>query len=318
MKLTLKAEGFDADFYPFDWRHDLIELGRELNQALKRERAGTVTLGCPQHGRVGRTRRDELRQSGQPQDQPAHHARHAESRIVRTRARIRLAACHVRQARRARYETQPGAAHAPSRRRATRAVPDVAFRGRIREHDLYDHDTWQGDSIAPQQALLSAAKTTQRRLADGDARMRLIAGFDQKTIVDMNFTDTGDIEFFSNREGDGTVPLAFQELEGVATWYVEAEHGGLANNRQVRAAVCDLVKTGTTNVLPDSRPRSRGELPTREAYDPERYADLRVEGLTASEKRALLREFVSAGVDDPTVAQAHPPALDIATNERSS
>jgi hypothetical protein len=103
---------------------------------------------------------------------------------------------------------------------------------------------------------LQQAPLSQQGLAEPDASFLLIAGVNQETITALGLQD-GEFVYHETLEGDGTVPLAFAQLPGVKTWYVEESHGSLPNNGKVADAVKDLLARGVTDALPEHWTPSR-------------------------------------------------------------
>ena len=148
---------------------------------------------------------------------------------------------------------------------------------------LYQSSTWGG---RVPQALLDRARRHHDLLAgvvDGE-RMRYIAGSNRVThddIRDWKRLDALD-GYSTSMNGDGTVPhrLGFIEHDGarIPTWFVQEDHGALANNTRAITAsqmlllgdTCDLSKTpeGARSVAADrsaARTAAAGEQARRMA-----------------------------------------------------
>jgi hypothetical protein len=82
----------------------------------------------------------------------------------------------------------------------------------------------------------SLVLATHGALAAPDDRFVVIAGVSRDTIVDATSVG-GDFVYRSGREADGTVPLAFAQLPGVPTYFIDEEHGSLPNNSTVAATL---------------------------------------------------------------------------------
>jgi pimeloyl-ACP methyl ester carboxylesterase len=120
-------------------------------------------------------------------------------------------------------------------------------------YDLYSAPAWhlELDAAAEKrlQNVLDGAAEFHKRMAESNAaltqdqrdKMRMIAGVGYKTLFRIEFHRhawglwerakkvTNRIPGNRHREGDGRVPLASAELEGLETHYVVGVHGGLAN-----------------------------------------------------------------------------------------
>lgn len=152
--------------------------------------------------------------------------------------------------------------------------------------DFAAPELWSGLKAAaeeswpvPDSAALAQARATWNLLntapIDGGC-MVYVAGWASKTACDYRVLRRDDmiqgnipqIEFSATRRGDGTVPWDLGRLEGVKTWYADAEHGSLLANSDIFPAYLELLQTGKTTRLPDTAPdKSRG-LPQEPVYLP--------------------------------------------------
>lgn len=249
LKLRLKGQDFDVEFWDYDWRQDLETLGGRLARYLQtqkskvhvvahsmgglvaraalRQGAGEwvdrlVMLGTPNHGsflptQAVRATLDTVRKLAALD--PVHTAEELCSKVFNTFPSL--------------YQLLP--------------APDQW--GAV---DLYDPAVWSQDGgIAPQPdpRLLRRARATPDLLAPANERFHLIAGVNQDTVTDLTLRE-GTFEYTETREGDGTVPLKFAELPGASTYYIEESHGSLPNNARVAAATADLLRSGDTDQLP--------------------------------------------------------------------
>ena len=107
-----------------------------------------------------------------------------------------------------------------------------------------------------------------RRWSLGNDRFTLVAGINQETVVSVR-REGDEFVYTTSVDGDGTVPLAFAQLDGVTTYLVEEQHGSLANNVDVARAVIDLVETvSRNNAFPTTwTPGRRGALREVRAAD---------------------------------------------------
>ena len=78
IKLKLDASGYDADFYPFDWRQSIARLGNDLRETAQ----GAGWQGGPGGSQHGRPRRSQRHRPGR-EVPPADHAGNPELRIFR-------------------------------------------------------------------------------------------------------------------------------------------------------------------------------------------------------------------------------------------
>ena len=136
-------------------------------------------------------------------------------------------------------------------------------------------------------------------LEPGNDRFTLIAGINQETVVSVR-REGDEFVYTTSLEGDGTVPLALAQLDGVETYFVEEAHGSLANNADVARAVIDLVETSRTNGASDHLVARRGVV--RYVKCGPRTSRLRLMGggaagrSAAREVREMLRDFAAPPV----------------------
>jgi pimeloyl-ACP methyl ester carboxylesterase len=251
LKLRLRLAGFAADFVPFDWRRSVRELGAELADRLESAPGKVHLVAHSLGGLVARAALARARAS----------RRIASVVMLGTPNHGSFAAL---QALRGSYPVVRKIAalggHAPEdlARRVFTTFPSLhemlPTPERWSGEDLYDAGRWPSDAPAPHQAMLDAARATQRTLPEpvDDERFALIAGVDQQTTVGVRF-ESGEVCYERSQDGDGTVPLALALLPSVRTWYVQEAHGSLPNNGSVIDAVIDLLRSGQTSRLPTTR-----------------------------------------------------------------
>jgi pimeloyl-ACP methyl ester carboxylesterase len=134
---------------------------------------------------------------------------------------------------------------------------------------LYQSTTWGG---RVPQSLLDNARRHHDALADvvDGGRMHYIAGCNRRThddIRDWKRLDSLD-GYSATMNGDGTVPhqLGFLQQNGtrIPTWFVQEDHGALANNSQAIVATQLLLIQDKCD-LPTSPPGARGLVADRDA-----------------------------------------------------
>jgi pimeloyl-ACP methyl ester carboxylesterase len=256
LKLRLKIAGFDADFFPFDWRLSLTSLGAALAEKIRQEPAPQLSLVA--HSMGGLVARAALKAAGKKvlrfvmlgtpnygSFAPVQAIRGTYD-VVQKLARVDLGH-DVESLSREVFSTFPGLYEMlPS--------PD-----KFSTVDLYKTKTWPKDGPQPQGSLLSAVQPVINRLAGADERFYLIAGVNQETVTGLR-VDGEQFVYETSSDGDGTVPLEFAQLTGIPkgqTYFVEEGHGSLPNNGAVETAVIDLLSKGVTQALPTERPATR-------------------------------------------------------------
>ena len=121
----------------------------------------------------------------------------------------------------------------------------------------FSADTWAGlrpvmDSRVQIKAqILSAAKNALQDLPEcipHTDRIRYVAGWAPKTVCGMKVED-GRLLFQATAEGDGRVPYKAGLLPDIPVWYVDAEHGDLADHAPAFPAYRELLEEGVTTRL---------------------------------------------------------------------
>ena len=254
LKLRLRIAGYDADFFAYDWRQSLTDLGAALAAALQKETAAEVQLVAhSMGGLVARaalaapagTKVRRLIMLGTPNygSYAAVQALRGTFGVVQNLERLDRKHTAVELARDV-FGTFPG---------LHELMPAP---GRCETLNLYDAAAWPASEPRPQPERLAAVKRALDKLAPADQRFYLIAGVNQATTVGARM-ENGDFVYDYSSDGDGTVPLAFARLDGIPPsqiWYVEEQHGSLPNNGKVENAVIDLLASGATQTLPVTPP----------------------------------------------------------------
>ena len=302
LKLTLRIAGYDAEFFPYDWRLSMDEVGKRLGQQLAKDRAAKI--GLVAHSMGGLVARAALAQGAGKKIErlimlgtPNHGSFNAVQALRGVYSVIRKL-------------TQIDLHHTPEELTATvfntfpglyQLLPDPAKFSAV---DLYDAPSWPTTAPGqPRPALLKTAKGSQSFYAAADDRFFLIAGINQETIVDVA-RDGEEFVYKTSDAGDGTVPVAFAELPGMKTFYVEESHGSLPNNGAVGRAVKDLLGTGTTDALPQQWTSRRAAATRSLTEEQMRTAVPQVElGAAVSDRevRNLLEEIAAPGAREEAV-----------------
>jgi CHAT domain-containing protein len=301
IKLKLEASGYDADFYPFDWRQSIARLGNDLAKRLK-ELGGKVDLVV--HSMGGLVARSAIGQGakcrrlimlGTPNfgSFAPVMALRATYPVVRKVGALDLFHEPEDLARDV-FSTFPG---------LTEMLPPSETFNAV---DLYDLNSWPADKLRPRPEILSQVAKVQKGLAPGADNQYLIAGVDQRTAVGLTRGDDGAFAYTYSLAGDGTVPLDFARLPGIkATYYIAESHGSLPNNKLVGRAVLDLLGRGETGVLPSSySPATRAtavETVPEERLRVPYYEGRRGGMLSQSELRHVIDEVASPDARDEAV-----------------
>jgi len=256
LKLKLQLDGCNADFFPYDWRLGLDELGTVLATRIAADRRPVTLIAHSMGGLVARMAAAKLAKRyvrklimlGAPNGGSFAPVQALRGTYPFVRKLATLDRKHSAEyLTEAVFCTFPGLYHLlPMRRRLDRI-------------DLLNPRCWPADGPAPNPRLLAQVAAARKRLARPDSRMIQIVGVNQETVVGVRRTAAG-FEYAVGMNGDGTVPLASALLPKLKTYFVEELHGNLANNPQVIQAAIDLIRRGRTRELPGRWTRRRGPL----------------------------------------------------------
>lgn len=250
LKLYLRARGFTAECYDYDWRLPVIESGRALAARLQSLRGTRVAIVAHSMGGLvsraalalpGCAHVERVVLLGTPNSGSfaAVQALRGTYAVVRKVARLDTASAETLAA--GVFNTFPSLYD---------LLPHGACAGTF---DLLDPDSWPAAGPRPCAALLKAARAARAQLAPADERFTVVAGVGEETVTAVA-RRRDDFVYTLTRHGDGTVPAASAELAGVAAVYARVAHSELTRDPVVAAVVVDLLRRGTTTRLPGRRP----------------------------------------------------------------
>ena len=176
-----------------------------------------------------------------------------------------------------------------------------------REDRFFVKKTWDDLAKAcknggsPDANILTVANATMGELPlelPRSDRVLYVAGASPRTVKGFEIRN-GKIVLQATTEGDGRVTYESGRMPGVATWYMEAEHGDLANHVDSFPAIVELLERGTTSKLATTSPSAtRGGVATYEVLpEPVLYpqeADL-TDGLLGRRRPRPYRPRAKAG-----------------------
>ena len=245
LKLQLRASGFAAEFFDYDWRLSAAEVGRALAERLRTHPAARVSVVA--HSLGGLVARAALAQPGTQNVErvillgtPNHGSYAAVQALRGTDAVVRKVA---RLAPGDSAETLATDVYS-----TFASLYDLLPPGNARTA-LLDAAAWPRKGPQPRTALLEGARADRERLAPPDARFITIAGVGQPTVTGISRRGD-DFLYTLTRAGDGTVPAASAMLSGTRSYFARVAHSDLTRDRQVGAAVVDLLRHGATRRLP--------------------------------------------------------------------
>jgi len=296
LKASLIDADFNADFYAYDWRLGIDELGAQLALHLDSESADEISLVC--HSMGGMVARAAIKQmNGRKLGRlimlgtPNYGSFTIPRSICGQSDTVKFLAstddCHTA------YEiadqvinTFTGLYHMmPSREKYDRV-------------DLYHRAKWPQTGPLPRQNLLDGIETARESMADADERFFLIAGVDQDTRTDLEKVED-EFMYSITTNGDGAVPVDFARLPGAQTYYVKCKHKCLPKFGSVLSAVEDILKKGSTSALPghwEPVPQTAAKIVPESVSGVELYEGRKGSKLSQSEIRANAKQILQSGI----------------------
>jgi pimeloyl-ACP methyl ester carboxylesterase len=242
LTLSLRAAGFDAVLLDYDWRRDVVTLGKLLAERIAADGRDDVALVG--HSMGGLVARGALAQ-------PA--GRHV-SRVVML-GTPNSGSFGAVQALRGTYSVVRKLAQLDLRHDAEFLAREVfsTFPGLHElmpapaegDLDLFDPAAWPAEGPGPDRALLRAAARLGARIAGGDARCHVVVGCNYATATGIALQGA-EFEYEYSRRGDGTVPIALARLPGADHGYIDCDHSDLPRDDRVIAGTIDLLGNGVT------------------------------------------------------------------------
>ncbi|GAC1696644.1 MAG: hypothetical protein PVS2B3_07810 [Steroidobacteraceae bacterium] len=268
LKLRLRASGLAAEFFDYDWRLSAAAAGRSFAARLRSHPAARLSVVA--HSLGGLVARAALAHPGTQKVErvvllgtPNHGSYAAVQALRGTDAVVRKVA-----------RLAPGDSAETLASEVYSSFPslyDLLPAGNTRTA-LWDAAAWPRGGPQPRAALLEGARTDRARLAAPDARVITVAGIGQPTVT--GIARRGDDFLYTlTRAGDGTVPAASAALHGIRGYFARVAHSNLTRDRQVGAAVVDLLRHGATARLPGNwRGTSRARAQVSDAQLRRRHA----------------------------------------------
>lgn len=243
LKLTLERSGYETSLYDYDWRQRADELGHQLAARLIEDAAPRLYIVA--HSMGGLVARAALKSAGTEKVArlimlgTPNFGSFAPVQALRGVYPLvrRIAALDLRHSAEelaeqlfrsfeSLYHLLPAGAHAGAR-------------------SFFDPVAWPVRGPRPAPELLTAARGLENEIAPADERFVNVVGVGQDTVTGAALTGT-DFRYSITRNGDGTVPAVLATLPGACNYYAAVAHSELPRNRDVLAALVDLLESGTT------------------------------------------------------------------------
>ena len=264
IKLHLRAAGFAAAIYDYDWRLGVDQLGHALADRVTADSASAVMIVA--HSLGGLVSRAALALPGMEKVTRAvllgtpNFGSYAPVQALRgtyavVRKIARLVKTSSAEAMAAEiFTTFPSLYH---------MLPACDRHGG--GPDLLDPGQWPDSEPRPDGVLLAGTRKVRELLAPADSRISAIVGVGEETVTAVA-RRKHEFEYTITRRGDGTVPSVSAELPGALTHYARVAHSDLTRDPVVAAAVVDLLRDGATRRLPTRwTGRSRAEARIRDS-----------------------------------------------------
>ena len=256
LKLQLDISGFNSEFFAYDWRLGIDELGAALASCIAAHGKPAMLIAHSMGGLVARVAMKRLPKRcvrrlillGTPNrgSYAPVQALRGTYPFVRKLARLDLKHTPEQLAQKV-FCTFPG---------IYQLLPPPVPGSRI---DLLDARSWPVAGPKPDATQLARVAAARAQMAAPDARMMHIVGVNRETAVAVRRTATG-FEYSLSANGDGTVPVAMASLPRLKTYFIDESHGNLANNSLVISAILDLLRHGRTQALKRRFVPRRGRL----------------------------------------------------------
>jgi len=247
LKLHLRATGFAPVLYDYDWRLGIDQLGTALAQRVRNESAGRIMIVA--HSMGGLVSRAAL---AEPQMSKVERlvllgtpnlgsfaplqALRGTYPVVRKVASLAGTGSPESLAEEI-FNCFPSLYH---------MLPKAECNGGT---DLFDPTEWPRSGPLPDAGLLRGAREFQQRLPRSDERISAVVGVGQETVTGVR-RHNDDFIYTVTRRGDGTVPAVSAGLAGGRNHYATVAHSDLTRDPTVAAAVTELLRDGTTRLLP--------------------------------------------------------------------
>jgi len=182
LKLYSKIRGYDAHFYPYDWRQDIKKLGGQL--ALHLKRAGNRKVNLVAHSMGGLISRQAIAQEASNIERlvmmgTPNHGSFVPTLAIRGIYGIvrKIAAIDLKHTPKEMsalvFNTFPG------------LYQMMPWKEKFDEIDLFDINNWPTDKPRPNPEHLASALAMLPSFAPADERFFMIAGVNQQTVNHM-------------------------------------------------------------------------------------------------------------------------------------
>ncbi|WP_422037076.1 DNA/RNA non-specific endonuclease [Roseibium sp.] len=258
LKFSLRLAGYRVTEMPYDWRLTVAELGRRAHARIQADGVSNAILVCHSMGGLVARAVADLDQNKSLVEQVVtigtpNYGSYSPVEVFALTSKMLRAIGKIDQIHTPQQLAKDIIRHFPG------LVEMMPSPDRRPSEPFFTPAGWPSGGAAPTAVTLQNADQNRASLAAPDTRFYQIIGINQSTVQSAQLSESG-FTFFSSFDGDGTVPRDLAEMGDVPRYYVEGEHGWLANQGDVIDAVKDLIAEKKTDVLPTRPPASLTSL----------------------------------------------------------
>ncbi len=320
LKFKLRRQGYQAEYFHYDWRKPIAEAGMRLTQYVRSMADETRPISLVAHSMGGLVARSALKSLGDDAEKLLNRTILLGTPNFGSYAPALVLAND--------YSTVSWMDRLDFVSDKNSLVKDVfsTFIGLMEMIpepnsndgvDLFRSESYPSQSNFGRVSVLKAAAGLQTKLSAGNDRIWMIAGTGIETVVGLERKDD-DPKRFTQRlslEGDGTVPLRLAMLPNAKHRFCRVAHSSLPSNNEVVRATIEILASGTTKLLSSSPGDvSRSVAQRKYRSDDKSEAELQEESDSLPRLAQALAPCLSLGGDSETEATpqlaAAPPKTD--------
>lgn len=255
LSLKLRIEGFQAEYFHFDWRKSISEAGERLSKHLQSMVYGPESISIVAHSMGGLVVRSAMKKLG------SQWVNKNINRIVLL-GTPNFGSFAPALVLANDYPTVDWVQRLDLVSKSGSLVKDVfpTFTGLMemlpesknnQGLDLFKTENYPSKARFGRSQVLKNASGLQARIAGGSEKVWMIAGTGIETVVGLKVNKNEPTKFEKeiSFRGDGTVPLALAELPHAKHRYCQVSHSSLPQNNQVILATIDILSKGETDRL---------------------------------------------------------------------
>ena len=273
LKLKLRIQGYQAEYFHFDWRKPIAEAGKRLALYVRSIASTSQPVSLVAHSMGGLVARAAMKLLGDESKTLLDQVILLGTPNFGSYAPALVLAND--------YSTVSWMEKLDFVSERTSLVKDVfaSFVGLMEMLpepsnsdglDLFKTDNYPSNSSFGRANVLKAASGLQSRISIGNDRIWMIAGTGIDTVVGLEKKADNLLRFTQqvSNEGDGTVPLRLALLPNAQHRYCRVAHSSLPQSNDVIRATIDILANGTTKLLAASPSEVTRVKPSRSLQSP--------------------------------------------------